>query len=64
MDTNPEDVFSCTRDIQGEYYVPVLQTEVIVRLVLKIHQNDTNINLYPIRVLRSLNCKDGNSLVM
>ena len=29
--------------IQGEDNVLVLQTEVILRLVLKIHENDTNI---------------------
>ena len=31
------------RLLQGEAYVPVLQTEVLERLLLKIHQNDTNI---------------------
>ena len=30
-------------NIQGEDNVLVLQTEDIVRLVLKIHENDTNI---------------------
>ena len=30
------------KPLQGEDYVLVLQTEVIVKLVLKIHQNDTN----------------------
>ena len=32
-------------DIQGEDNVLVLQTEDIVRLVLKIHENDSNIIL-------------------
>ena len=29
--------------LQGESYVPVLQTEATVRLVLKISKNDTTI---------------------
>ena len=35
--------FEIAVNIQGEDNVLVLQTEVILRLVLKIHENDTNI---------------------
>ena len=34
--------FFLSRVIQGESYVPVLQIEAIVRLVLEISKNDTN----------------------
>ena len=46
--------------IQGGDYVPVLQTEVIVRLALKTHQNDINTiwlslkNTYFLKVTRVL----------
>ena len=35
--------FLVSISVQGEDNVLVLQTEVILRLVLKIHENDTNI---------------------
>ena len=38
-----KDPAMCTY-LQGEAYVLALQTEAIKRLVLKMHQNDTNIN--------------------